>query len=157
MGGSTNPHLANAVARSLLDSDRNADRKGSKADYPGNRPLRLALAAMALLIGAQGCSGAWRAASSQDTPAAYHRYLRENPNSWHAEEARERLAFHKLIRSPSFEGYVDFLRVYPDSTFARQLEPVLEDGVFQAALAENSVAGWQDFSNYFPNGSLGHW
>ena len=45
-----------------------------------------------LLLSTFGCAGqAWKQASSQDTPSAYYRFMRDHGDSKYADAARERL------------------------------------------------------------------
>ena len=63
------------------------------------------------LVALTGCvSLSWHQARDMDTVAAYHRFLREHSDSGHAEEARERLEYHRIQVHPtvvSFEGFQD--------------------------------------------------
>jgi hypothetical protein len=109
-------------------------------------------AALALMLSTQGCAqSAWQTAVTQDTPAAYHRYLRSHPDGGYSEEARERLAFHELMRAPSVEGHKEFLERYPDSILARDLAPILEEQAYASAAAQNTTAGYREFIQFFPD------
>lgn len=113
---------------------------------------RLWVAALALMMSTQGCAqSAWRTAVTQDTPAAYHRYLRAQPDGRHSEEARERLAFHELMSAPSVQGHKEFLELYPDSTLARDLTPILEEQAYATAAVLNTAAGYREFIQLFPD------
>ena len=117
------------------------------------RALPLALGALALSIGLGGCAqSAWQSALSEDTPAAYHRYLRDQPDSGHSREALERLAFHELMNAPALDHYREFLRVYPNSSLADRVAPLLEAQAFEAAVAENTAKAYRDFLRDFPSG-----
>lgn len=102
------------------------------------------------LFGLACAQSAWQAALEQDTPAAYHRYLRAHPDSRHSEQAHERLAFHDLMNSPSVDGYMAFVRQYPDSSLAAELAAVLEEQAFATAAATNTPESYREFISYFP-------
>ena len=93
-----------------------------------------------------GCvSGAWNRALDEDTPAAYYRFMRDHGESKYADRARERLAFHKLKRRPSLEGFETFRNEYPGSELIVELHPALEKPAFEAALAQGTAAADRDF------------
>jgi len=118
------------------------------------RALGVALAA-ALVATLGGCvGGAWKQALEEDTPAAYYRFMREHGDSEFADEARERLDFHKLYREPTLAGYETFRRRYPDSELLARLHPALERPAFDAAFAAGTATAYRGFLERFPNGEL---
>lgn len=116
------------------------------------RSIGLALA-FALIATLGGCvGGAWKQALEEDTPAAYYRFMREHGDSEYADEARERLEFHKLYREPTLAGFEVFRRRYPDSPLIDRLHPALEKPAFEAALASGTARAYRDFLDGFPRG-----
>jgi hypothetical protein len=108
-----------------------------------------------VLLATFGCAGqAWRQAASEDTPAAYYRFMREHSDSKYVDAARERLDFHKLQRSPSLAGFEQFKKKYPQSELFDELQPALEQPAFDAALGLGTEAAYHVFLESFPNGSL---
>lgn len=116
------------------------------------RPLFLALA-IALAFLASGCGGrAWRAAAAEDTAGAYHRYLRANPDSKFADEARMRLAFVRVRSKPSRQGFQEFRNEFPQSPLVDELRPYLEDAFFDQARRQGSAEAYGQFLEDFPRG-----
>ena len=120
-------------------------------------PVRLLRGGLVLaLLFTTGCvGGAWKSALEEDSPAAYYRFMRDHGDSKYADEARERLDFHKLYRDPSLAGYAKFQRTYPDSTLLERLHPVLEKPAFDAARAAGTAAAYREFLNGFATGEYG--
>jgi hypothetical protein len=107
------------------------------------------------LLSLSGCTGrAWKSALREDTPAAYYRFMRDHRDSKFAEQARERLAFHKLKRSPSLAGYQAFRQQYPGSELIAALHPVLEEPAFEAARAWGTAEAYRSFLTDFPGGAF---
>lgn len=116
------------------------------------RVTALALALL-LMAAAPACSrqeAAWRAASGQDTPAAYERYLRDFPAGAHAVAARTRLhalredeAWLRAVRSGHPEAYQRYLAEYADGRHApeaqAQLAAFLDDESRAARPADGSL------------------
>lgn len=118
-----------------------------------NRQACIALALLGWV--AAGCAGgAWKQAVREDTPAGYHRYLREHADSKHAAEARERLEYHKLLASPSLAGLERFQKKYPSSFLLVNLRPALEQASFDSARARGTAAAYREFLKEFPDGKL---
>ncbi len=110
--------------------------------------LFLAVAVMPL-----GCmSTAWEDALATDTPQAYHHFVRKHPDSDHVEGAKERIAFHKVKRRPSLQGYEKFHSLYPDSRLLYELRPRIEGLAFEAARAAGTGAAYRAFAEEFPGG-----
>jgi len=113
--------------------------------------ILIALAALAPL----GCmSSAWDRALAEDTPQAYHRFMREYPDSEYAAGAEERIAFHKVKRRPSLRAYLDFRAQYPETTLLEELRPSIEPLAFQAARAAGTGTAYRSFAEQFPGGPL---
>ncbi len=107
--------------------------------------LRTALAVA--LLAATGCvSSAWNRALEEDTPAAYHRFMRDHGESEYAESARERLDFHKLKRNPTLAGFETFKKNHPGSPLISLLHPVLEKPAFEAARAQGTAKAYREFA-----------
>jgi hypothetical protein len=111
----------------------------------------LLLVAVAML----GCAARdWNRVRAEDTPSAYHRFLREHSGSAHAGEARERLAFAQLRSKPTPEGYESFLAEFPESPLLSELRPIVEKGFFERARAAGTADAYRGFLARFPDGSL---
>lgn len=117
------------------------------------RHLGLALAVFASL--AMGCvGGAWKQALRDDTPAAYYRFLRDHPDSKYSPDAKARLAFHKVKRRPSLEGFAKFNEEFPEHPLLAELRPLLEDKAFEVARGAGTPEAYREFTAQFPDGPL---
>ncbi|MFO0690522.1 MAG: hypothetical protein U0900_17615 [Myxococcota bacterium] len=122
---------------------------------PCLRALRLVLMAVALVAVATGCvGGAWRRAVEEDSPAAYYRFLRAHADSKYADEARERLEYHKLLANPSLAGFETYRKRHPGSALLAKLKPSLERPAFDFARAQGTSMAYRDFLTEFPDGPL---
>lgn len=118
-----------------------------------SRCLRAAL--VFALLSMSGCVGrAWDRAVEEDTSAAYYRFMRDHGDSRYADEALERLDFHKLNRNPTLAGFEAFKRKYPGSALIAALHPVLEEPAFEVARAQGTSAAYRKFLGAFPDGAL---
>ena len=118
--------------------------------------LRILGMAIGLIWGAGllGCADrAWQAALRADDPASYSRYLRENADSDHAVDARERLAYHALKRDLSLEGFDAFVQSYPDSFLTESLRADLEPHAFSRAQSQGTVNAYRGFAREYPGRS----
>lgn len=88
----------------------------------------------------------------EDEPASYYRFIRANPDSPHIDEAKERLAFHKVRRDPTLENFDEFYSKYPDSTLLGDLRPLVEAQAFEVARSVGTVAAYESFLERFPDG-----
>jgi len=116
------------------------------------RPAIIVIA-VTLAFGCASSSRNWQRALKQDSPGGYHRFLRDNPRSPHADEAKQRLAFSRLRKNPTAEGYAEFRENYPDSPLDEQLRPIVEDRVFEAARVRGTVEAYREFLAEFPDSS----
>ncbi|MFQ5418255.1 MAG: hypothetical protein ACE5FL_14615 [Myxococcota bacterium] len=114
------------------------------------------IAGLAPILLTLACStttgGGWKQALEQDTPGAYHRYLREHPDSPQADEARERLAFAMLRKRPTAEGYEKFREKYPNSGLLAEIEQAMEEPFFERARARGTADAYRWFLEEFPDG-----
>jgi hypothetical protein len=102
-----------------------------------------------------GCAGrAWNHALEQDTPAAYYQFMRDHGESKYADEAQERLDFHKLKRNPSLAGFEAFRKKYPGSPLIAELHPALEQPAFEVARAQGTARAYREFVAGFAGGTL---
>lgn len=109
---------------------------------------------LALAMLASGCAGrAWRSTLSEDTPAAYHRYLREHPDSKYADQARARLAFVRVRSKPSPQAFEKFRKDFPDSALVEELRPHVEEAFFEQARAWGTGDAYRRFLESFPHGT----
>ncbi len=123
-----------------------------RSNPPLVRALRLLLVA-AMLAATGGCVGpAWKRALEDDTPAAYYRFMRDHPESRYAEDAQERLDFHKLRRSPSLGGFEAFRERYPGSELIDRLRPALEEPAYEVARARGTAEAYRAFVDAFADG-----
>ncbi len=114
------------------------------------RPAVMVIVA-SLAFGCASSSKNWERALKQDSPGGYHRFLRDNPRSPHADAAKERLAFTRLMKSPTAEGYAEFHEKYPNSPLSEELRPIVEDRVFAQARARGTVTAYREFLAEFPD------
>jgi hypothetical protein len=115
--------------------------------------LVLCIVACASLVA--GCAGsAWKQARKQDTIAAYHRFLRDHPESRYTDEARMRFEYHQLKRQPNAEGMRAFADKYPDSPLLADLRPLFEEHAFAAARAAGTAEAYEKFLGEFGEGAL---
>jgi hypothetical protein len=112
----------------------------------------LGIVAGLLALGCASSTGSWEAARSQDTPGAYHRFLRDNPNAPQAQEASERLAFTRLRQKPTAEGYAKFRVRYPQSELLAEIRPVVEQRVFEQTRVRGTGEAFAEFLREFPDG-----
>jgi hypothetical protein len=109
---------------------------------------------LALVLLTAGCAGrAWRAALQEDTAAAYHRYLREYPESGHAADAKAHLAFVRVRSNPTTEAFHEFEKEFAGSPLVDELRPVVEEVFFEQARARGTAAAYRAFLAEFPSGS----
>lgn len=102
-----------------------------------------------------GCAGrSWEQVRSEDTPAAYRRYLADHPSSKNAAEARERLAVLQFERAPTVEALAQFRHEHANSAALPDLTKRAESGAFDAARAEATPAAYVRFLAAFPDGAL---
>ena len=127
-------------------------QEGRKID----RPNRLITAFVCVLVASlAGCaSRAWQAALREDTPAAYHRFMRDYPKSSHITDAQEHLEYHKLSRAPSLAGFDAFVEKYPNSALAAQMRVQLAPIAFDAARAQGTPESYEQFLDQYPDGEL---
>lgn len=107
------------------------------------------------LLSMLGCaSRAWNQALEQDTPAAYYQFMRAHGESKYADDAQQRLDFHKLKRRPSLAGFEAFRKQYPDSPLVAELHPALEQPAFDVARAQGTASAYREFVSDFAGGTL---
>jgi outer membrane protein assembly factor BamD (BamD/ComL family) len=112
------------------------------------------LAAILLLL-AGGCvSTSWQTARRVNTVASYHQFLRENPNSTHAAEARERIAYLRVEARPTIEAFERFREEFPSSTLLSDLEREMAPLYFEQARSANTPEAYRDFLSHYPNSEL---
>ncbi|MBW2273073.1 MAG: hypothetical protein JRG96_07370 [Deltaproteobacteria bacterium] len=125
------------------------------------RILRDVTAIVVLLLAALvaalplGCaSDPWSEVVAADSASVYRSFLLEHPDSKHAAEAEARIAFHKLMRDPSLEGYVEFRRDHPESELYLELRPAVEPRAFERARFAGTAEAYGEFLEIFPDGAL---
>lgn len=116
------------------------------------RRVSLALATVSLL-GLAGCVGsAWNKSLQADSAAAYHEFLQSYPNSPYVDEAKERIAFHTVMRRPSLAGYEGFRARYPESSLLQKIRPAIEDLALGSARRAGTEEAYAAFEAQFPAG-----
>jgi hypothetical protein len=99
-----------------------------------------------VFLGLLACAGtAWQRVRAEDTAAAYHRFLREHPDSEQAPEARARLALVRLRSKPTADGYDAFRVEFPDASFLPELQAIAERSVFERARASGTAEAYRAF------------
>jgi hypothetical protein len=113
----------------------------------------LALAALAGSILA--CADAsWMAVRARDEERAYNQYLRSNPDSPHAAEARERLEFLRARSLKSTAAFEAFAAKYPQSPWLEDLRVEMEPLYFDQARRLNTPQAYRSFLAGYPSGAL---
>lgn len=115
--------------------------------------LVLALA-MAVTVGC--ASRAWKYARAEDSVAAYHRFLREHPDTTFAPRARARLELVRIRDKPSRKAFHAFVEKYGDTfpELVAELGPHVEEPFFLHARAVGTAAAYRRFLQEFPDGSF---
>jgi hypothetical protein len=102
-----------------------------------------------------GCADtSWDAARRADTVAAYHQFVRDNPDSNLVPDAEERIAFLRVRNRPSIEAYRDFESTYPLSPMLAELSESMEPLFFDQARDMNTPEAYQAFLTRYPGGTL---
>jgi hypothetical protein len=114
----------------------------------------LAVGFVSILLTTGCMGGAFDQARREDTAAAYHGYLREHPDSRHADEARQRMALVRLRSKPSAAGWDEFVKEWPQSPLLPRLRPLVEEAVFERARAMGSVKAYRGFLEEFGSGAF---
>jgi len=114
------------------------------------------IAGIAVTLLALACASTerqWQEALRQDSPGAYHRFLRDHPDSSRAADAREHLDFAQLRRKPTAAGYTELRQKYPESPLLAEIRPTVEESVFEQARARGTVEAYRAFLAEFPDGA----
>ncbi|MFQ5515466.1 MAG: tol-pal system YbgF family protein [Myxococcota bacterium] len=111
---------------------------------------------VALLAGVSlGCAeSSWEGALEKNTVAAYNRYLRDHPDSGHAADARERIAYLRVLASPTIEAFEKFAADYAESELLAELRKEVEPHYFKRARAKNTQEAYRSFLARYPHGQL---
>ena len=116
---------------------------------------RIVLLAVCVATAWVGCAGsAWREAREADTISAYHRFLREYPDTSFSQEARARLELARVRKNPSRDSFEKFLAKFDDPGLEAELRPYVEEVYFEYARALGSEQGYAEFLEEFPAGSF---
>jgi hypothetical protein len=108
-----------------------------------------------LSILALACAdSSWEAARRADTVAAYHQFLRDNPDSGRKRDAEQRIAFLRVKVRPTVATFEAFEKEYPDSPMLAELSDLVEPLFLDAARSDNTVEAYREFLRRFPNGEL---
>jgi hypothetical protein len=118
-----------------------------------NRILVTSLAGCAVLLAA--CADrSWHAVRERDTVSGYSKFLRSDPDSPHAEEARMRIEFLRVRAEHSVKTFEEFQRQYPDSPWLDELREEVEPLYFEQARLANTPDAYREFLAAFPDGAL---
>jgi len=102
-----------------------------------------------------GCADAsWEGTQRANTVAAYSRFLRDNPESQHAGDAEQRIAFLRVMSHQTIEAYDQFVQAHPQSPLTSDLKSAMEPLFFERARSANTMAGYQRFLADYPAGEL---
>jgi hypothetical protein len=114
---------------------------------------RIALLSVLLLL-ALACAGrSWNVALREDTAAGYARFLRENPRSEYAPEAKTRLAFVRARSKPSKKAWDSFQKRFEGHPLVDELRPYMEEVFLDQARAVGTAKAYEAFLAEFPSGS----
>lgn len=108
----------------------------------------------ALALSGCAASRAWKTARAEDSAAAYHRFLRDFPDSEYSVSAQEHLDFVGLRQSPTLAAFREFEAKHPTSNLAGQLHEQLERVSFDAARAAGTARAYRQFATDFPSSGL---
>ncbi|MGH0033001.1 MAG: hypothetical protein ACQGVC_24680 [Myxococcota bacterium] len=116
-------------------------------------PISRSILVLLLASSVLGCGGAaWRAALEEDDAGAYHRFLRQHPDSKYAPEARARLAFVRVRSKPTAQAFHEFQEEFAGSPLVDELRPLVEDAFFDQARGRGTAEGYRAFLADFPSG-----
>lgn len=102
-----------------------------------------------------GCAGsAWRRARSEDTVLAYHRFLKEFPDSHFSEEARARVELARVRNHPTRAAFEAFRERYGNPALLAELKPFVEESFFRRARAIGTGESYREFLGQFPSGKF---
>jgi hypothetical protein len=97
---------------------------------------------------------AWQAVRERDSERDYNQYLRSNPDSPHAEEARQRLDYLRVRSTKKTAAFEAFASKYPDSPWLEDLRAEMEPVYFSAARSANTPQAYRAFMASYPAGAL---
>lgn len=121
-------------------------------DLAGSRSVRVSLGVALVLLSA--CAGSqFRAARSEDTASAYHRFLVDHGSSKYADEARQRLELVKLRSQPTRDAYAAFTKRWPSSPLLPEVRAVVEEPMFVRTRAAGTANAYRAFLEEFPDGA----
>jgi hypothetical protein len=108
---------------------------------------------MGLIIG--GCAAMrWQEATSKNTIAGYEEFLRREPNSSQAREAKEKiesLYFQRANKTNTLAAYIEFLKRYPNSQYSSEAKTRIENLYWQNAMSQNTIPAYEDFIQKYPH------
>lgn len=96
----------------------------------------------------------WQAVRARDEERAYNQYLRSNPDSPYAAEARQRLDFLRARGLKSTAAFEAFASKYPQSPWLEDLRAEMEPLYFEKARATNTPEAYRAFLASYPDGAL---
>jgi hypothetical protein len=116
---------------------------------------RISTLAAVLALSLVGCAGsAWRHARSEDTIAAYHRFLKEFPDSRFSDLARARLELSRLKMNPTLPAIEAFREKFAQPDLLAELDPFVEGLLFRRARAVGTPEAYRRFLEQFPNSTF---
>ena len=96
----------------------------------------------------------WRQVNKKNTLAEYRRYITQYPDSRNRVKADENIAFLKLERDPTLDGFESFMAKYPNTKLVDGLRADLEPKAFARARCAGSPKAYQNFMTLYPYGEF---
>jgi hypothetical protein len=110
---------------------------------------------LAALASSLACAdAAWLSVRERDSERDYNQYLRSNPDSPHAEEARQRLDYLRVRSTKKTAAFEAFAAKYPQSPWLEDLRTDMEPVYFSAARSANTPEAYRAFMASYPAGTL---
>lgn len=94
----------------------------------------------------------WRQVNKKNSLAEYRRYVNQYPDSRNRVKAEENIAFLKLEREPTLDGFASFMAQYPKTRLVDSLRTELEPKAFARARFAGTLAAYTEFMSLYPDG-----
>ncbi|MBW2725121.1 MAG: hypothetical protein JRE71_12090 [Deltaproteobacteria bacterium] len=96
----------------------------------------------------------WRSVNKKNSLAEYRRYVNQYPDSRNRVKAEENIAFLKLEREPTLDGFASFMAQYPKTKLVESLRAELEPKAFARARFAGTPAAYTEFMTLYPDGAF---
>lgn len=110
-------------------------------------------------------TNAWRIASSKNSISAFEDYLIQFPSGLFSTDARTKIkiieeekyilpAWNRALSQNTYQGYMSFYRLYPNSSYASQAKykaEGFENTDWYKARNQNTIAGYNSFISKYPS------